>query len=534
MISEQPAAPDPEERLRRLNQIGAALSVERDLDVLLDRILREARRFTSAEAGTLFLVQDDHLQFVVAQNDALQHQPRDLGVPAVPRNKESASGYVALTGQLLNIADVYQDSRYRFVAPQRYDQLTGYCTRSMLVVPMRDHEDQIIGVLQLINAIDPVSGKTTLFPPTDEPLIQSLASQAAVAVNNVRLIQETEALFGAFVQVMGTAIDERFPHTGGHIRRVTEMAMILARAVDECGDGPLAPVHFSASEFEELRLASWLHDIGKISTPEWLVEKATKLTTVGDGIEAVRLRFALAKRSLQIQALETRIEDLERGACPASHPAEATQRQLDALDVMLQQVEQANVPVEAMDQDLVDVLKAIQALTFDDGDGGKNLLTNDELARLSIRRGNLTPAERAKIQDHASVGIRLLEQIPFTRKLARVPAIAGAHHERLDGSGYPRGISGQALNIQARILALVDIFESLSADDRPYRAQPLTADQVLDILRGEAERGAVDRDLFDLFIDRRLDRELETIKARMAADLSKTVQPQNASQSERP
>ncbi|NKB67969.1 MAG: GAF domain-containing protein [Candidatus Latescibacteria bacterium] len=524
MSSEPAAAPDLQERLRRLNQIGAALSVERDLDALLDRILLESRRFTSAEAGTLFLVEEDHLRFVIAQNDGLQHPTRDLGMPAVPKDKESASGYVALTGQLLNIKDVYCDERHHFVAPRRYDQLTGYRTRSMLVVPMRNHEDQIIGVLQLINALGP-DRRIIPFPSTDEPLIESLASQAAVAINNVRLIQETENLFGAFVQVMATAIDERFPHTGGHIRRVTEMAMVLARAVDQCSTGPLADVRFSTEEFEELRLASWLHDIGKISTPEWLIEKATKLTAVNDDIAVIRLRFALARRSLQVQALEARLEARVKGG-PDPDPDQHSQHQLAALDAMLKKIEEANIPTEDIDPELLASLKEVQATTFDDGSGLKNnLLTNDELARLSIRRGNLTPQERAKIQDHAAVGIRLLEQIPFTRKLARVPAIAGAHHERLDGSGYPCGTSGQDLGIRARILALVDIFESLSADDRPYRARPLSGEQVLDILRQEVERGGIDQDLFELFVARRLDRQLAAIKARTAANSPESPEP---------
>ncbi|MBT6628803.1 MAG: GAF domain-containing protein, partial [Gemmatimonadetes bacterium] len=296
-MQEPPLGRDLEDRLRRLNEIGAALSLERDLDTLLDRILLEARRFTNADAGTLYLLQGQELTFKIAQNDTLQlfsggpHRPVD--VPPVPLNEESASGYAAVTGETLNIVDVYaEEAPQRFEGPRYYDSMTGYHSQSMLVVPMRDHEEQIIGVLQLINAKISGSDEIVAFPTTDESLVQSLASQAAVSINNVRLIEDTQRLFESFVHVMATAIDERSPYTGGHIRRVTEMTMLVARAVNDCKEGPLQDIELDIDELEELELAAWMHDIGKITTPEWVVDKPTKLTTIYDRVDLLRTRYA--------------------------------------------------------------------------------------------------------------------------------------------------------------------------------------------------------------------------------------------------
>ena len=297
---------DLEDRLRRLNEIGMALSsVQHNLNALLERILQEARRFTRAEAGTLYLAVDDHLTFEIIQNDKLQifvggsHDKVDM--PPVPINKESVSGHVAITGEILNIADVYAEEGPQFEGPRNYDKMTGYHTRSMLVMPMRDHEDQVLGVLQLLNSLSPETGESVAFSAAEVALIESLASQAAVAINNVRLIQDTEALFESFVQVMATAIDERSPYTGGHIRRVAELTMVMAGAINACETGYFAEIEFSEEELEELRLAAWMHDIGKITTPEWVVDKPTKLTTIFDRIELLRTRFALIRREFELQ-----------------------------------------------------------------------------------------------------------------------------------------------------------------------------------------------------------------------------------------
>jgi len=507
---------DLEDRLRRLNEIGVALSVERDLNVLLERILQEARLFTRADAGTLYLVKDDHLTFEITQNDTLKDFQAEPP-PPVPVDKNSCSGYAAVTGETLNIEDVYTEERYRFEGPKRFDQITGYRTRSMLVVPMQDHEDQVIGVLQLLNATDAATGEVVAFSKEDEFLLRSLASQAAVAINNVRLIQETEALFESFVQVMATAIDERSPYTGGHIRRVAEMATAVAEGINACEKGPLAGVSFSADEMNELRVAAWMHDIGKITTPEWVVDKPTKLTTIFDRVNLLRTRFALIRRGIELEFLEKRLA----GGEPQKLEAERAQR-LAELEGDLAFVEQANQTSEFMPEADLERLRQIAGKTYGCDGEERPYLTTEEFDNLSIRKGNLTDEERQKINDHAALTIRMLEQIPFTRKLRQVPAIAGGHHEKLDGTGYPRGLNTEDIPLQARILALVDIFESLSADDRPYRSRPMSRETVLRILQEEVDASHIDGDVFKLFLKEKLYLKLDEIKAQMTREQEQT------------
>jgi len=504
---------DLEDRLRRLNEIGVALSSVRDLNALLERILKEARRFTHAEAGTLYLVSGRHLTFEIAQNDKLQifiggtHGRVDI--PPVPLNKDSVSGYVAVTGETLNIKDVYAEEGRQFEGPRNYDRMTGYRTRSMLVVPMRDHEDQILGVLQLINAYASESNESMPFSPEDKSLLESLASQAAVAISNMRLIQETEALFESFVQVMAPAIDERSPYTGGHIRRVAELTMAMAHAVNASKTGYFAEIEFNEEELEELRLAAWMHDIGKITTPEWVIDKPTKLTTLFDRIELLRMRFVLIRKDL-----ESRI------ACGELGPEEG-QRRIREVDGEFEFIARANLPGEFMADADLEYLEKIAAKTFVLNGEEQNYLTVNELENLSIRKGSLTDAERQKINDHASMSIKMLEQIPFTRKLQQVPTIAGAHHEKLDGTGYPQGLQGDEISLQARILALVDIFESLTADDRPYRTESLTRELVLRILQDMVDANHIDREVHEVFKSANLFDKLEDLKAQMARESAK-------------
>ena len=510
-------AQDLQDRLRRLNEIGVALSVERDLNVLLERILHQARGFTSADAGTLFLVKDDHLTFAIAQNDTLHSfvggRYGAPGVPPVPLNRDSVSGYAAITGETLNIADVYAPEWHRFEGPRNYDRMTGYRTISMLVVPMQDHEGQVTGVLQLLNAIHPTTAQVTAFSSDAQALIQSLASQAAVAINNVRLVQDTEELFESFVRVMATAIDERSPYTGGHIRRVAEMASVVAEAVNRCTEGPLADICFAADELNELRIASWMHDIGKITTPEWVVDKPTKLTTIHDRIELLRARFACFSELVQRRGLERRLAGADAALIAAEVQAEREQLRDD-----LAFLERANTPSESLADAVLERLQQIATRHYVVDDRQVPCITPDELMNLSIRRGSLNDAERRKINDHAGMTIRMLEQIPFTRKLQRVPDIAGAHHERLDGTGYPRRLEGDQISLQARILAMVDIYESLSADDRPYRAEPMSRETVLRILAQEVENHHLDPNLHALFVQQQLYLELDRIKAQMAKE----------------
>ena len=513
---------DLEDRLKRLNEIGVSLSVERDLHALLERIVLESRGFTHADAGTLYLRDGDELIFEVSQNDTLPalnsggHGKAD--VPPVSIDRGSVSGYVAVTGSPLNITDVYvEEGGLQFDGPRLYDQMTGYRTTSMLVVPMKDHEDEITGVVQLINATDPDSGDVVAFTAQDEALVQSLASQAAVAINNVRLIAETEQLFEAVLQVLATAIDERSPYTGGHIRRVAEMTMHVAGAVNACEQGPFATTRFNGDELNELRVAAWMHDIGKITTPEWVVDKPTKLTTIFDRIELVRTRFLLHRKSIEVEMLAQRPEAGEVASPEKMAEYEARLAQVDG---DLQLLERVNQPGESMSDEDVQRLERIAQREYVSGNGAPSMggLTDNELYNLSIRRGTLTNEEYQKIKDHASMTVRMLGQIPFTSKLSRVPEIAGGHHERPDGTGYPQGLASEQIALQTRILALIDVFESLSADDRPYRTNPMSRDMVLGILQKEVDEGHLDGDVLALFLDQKLYLKLDEIKDQEARE----------------
>lgn len=517
-----------EERLQRLNEIGSALSVERDLNRLLERILQEARGFTHADAGTLYLLYDDHLHLEIVQNDTLRsfvggRQGAINLPPRVPMTKGSASGYAAVTAETLNIEDVYTDEVYRFEGPKQYDRTSGYRTQSMLVVPMRDRDDQTIGVLQLLNATDPQTDKPVAFSSADQAVLQSLASQATVAINNVRLIHETEQLFESFVQVMATALDERSAYTGGHVRRVMEMAMVVAETVNEVTEGPFAAVGFSAEEMNELRIAAWMHDIGKITQQEWIVDKPTKLTTIYDRIDLLRTRMDFIRSATENELLRRKVELLEAGRPVPAQLDEEYGRRIELIADESRFLERVNEPGEFMEKEDLARLREIASKTFPVSDGEQTYLTDDELENLSIRKGSLTQDEFQKIKDHASMSIKMLGQIPFTRKLSQVPAIAGAHHEKLDGSGYPLGLKAEEIGLQARILALVDMFESMSADDRPYRARPIPREMILRFLNEDGDKNLIDKDLVELFIDRELYLKLDEIKLKMGEEAKAAV-----------
>ncbi|MBM3264426.1 MAG: GAF domain-containing protein, partial [candidate division Zixibacteria bacterium] len=330
-----------QERIDKLLRIGTALSSERNLDRLLEMILDLAREFTQADAGTLYLVSEatQELRFAILHNDTFKSRMggtsgNEVKLPPVPLMKEGApnttnvAAYVGNTGHLVNIPDVYEAKGFDFTGPRKYDQMTGYRTRSMLCVPMRNHEDEIIGVLQLINSQNPDTDEVIAFAETYNALTESLASQAAVALNNAQLINDLKQLFESFIKSIAAAIDRKSPYTGGHIRRVAELTMMIANKVNETTEGPYADIKFTEDELEELRIAAWLHDIGKITTPENVVDKANKLETIFDRIELVKTRFDAMRKDLYVSALQQKVEVMSNGADPT---------QIAAIDAQLAQ-----------------------------------------------------------------------------------------------------------------------------------------------------------------------------------------------------
>lgn len=502
------------EHLRHLTDIGLALSGEQNRDRLLEMIVSLARSITHADAGTLYIVDDSgaKLEFVVLQNDtmnvrlggtsgnAITLPPVSLFDDAGQENHANVSSHVALAREVVNIEDVYCAEGYDFTGTRRYDAATGYRSQSMLVIPMENHEHEIIGVLQLLNAKEPASGAVTAFSPVGLAAVQSLASQAAVALTNTQLINGLKALLYSFMQSIAAAIDAKSPYTRGHIDRVVDLTMRIAEAVNAQTDGPYKDVHFGENELEELKLAAWMHDVGKITTPVHVVDKATKLEAIVDRIEMVATRFKLIGKALQAELLEKLLELAGTGASRQEMVGvteEMERRRLELEDDLLFVVS-CNKPGEFMSDERIERVKAIAARTYMDGDEHKPWLTEDEVKNLCIRKGTLTDAERKIIEDHTVVTIDMLSRLPFPKRLSRVPEFAGAHHEKLDGTGYPNHIGGDALSLQARILAVADVFEALTAKDRPYK-EPMKLSQAMKIMGFMVKDKHVDPEVFGLF-----------------------------------
>jgi len=496
--------------IRRLTQIGSALSAERNLGKLLEMIIDEAREFTSADGGTLYIMSDDEteLQFAIAQTGTLGVRMGGTGDritwPAVPlrnpdgtENFSNVSAFVALTGQAVNIPDVYHAEGFNFEGTKKFDERTGYRSKSMLVLPMRNHENDIIGVLQLLNARDDVSGETIPFSKESQEMTESLASQAAVALTNNRLIGDLEELLDSFIKAIASAIDEKSPYTGGHIRRVAELTMDIAARINDTTEPPYANRRLSEDEMRELRIAAWLHDVGKITTPEHVVDKATKLQTICDRIDLLRGRIEIIKKDHIIGILHKKLVDSGDGAgIPDGEYEDDFTRELDEKLTFL---ESTNMGGEFLPDDKLQRIRDLTETKFVLHGQALPVLTEDECENLSIRRGTLTDAEREIINNHAVVTYKMLSQLPFPKKLKHVPEYAAAHHERLNGTGYPRGLKGDEIPLQARILALADVFEALTARDRPY-TKGKTLAEALKIVGFMVKDQHIDGNLFDLFV----------------------------------
>lgn len=502
------------ERIQRLTQIGIALSAEQDIDKLLEIIIEEAMSFTSADAGTLYIVDNENhcLQFKILKNLTQNTHlggtsGREINLPAVPLsvdnqpNHSNVSSYTALTGEIVNIPDVYQAEGFDFTGPKKYDEQTGYRSCSMLVIPMKNHENDIIGVLQLLNATTG-DGEVIAFSDEDVDLTASLASQAAVALENATLINDLKDLFEAFIQSIATAIDEKSPYTAGHIRRVTGLTMMIAETINHTNQPPFDNVSLSSDELEELRIAAWMHDIGKITTPEYVIDKSTKLQTIFDRGELIDTRFQLIRQSLENEWLHQQLAAQRNGNTSGDDLEKARQQYeaaLTQLDEDLDFIHRCNIAGEKMDDDALARIQRIAAEKFRINGEERSYLTTDEVYNLSVRRGTLTSEERSVIQNHALVSYKMLKQLPFPKKLSKVPEYAGGHHEKLDGTGYPFGLSSEQLPLQARIMAIADIFEALTAKDRPYK-RPMKLSTAIRILGNMCDEKHTDRSIYDLLI----------------------------------
>ncbi len=548
---------------RRLIEIGIALSSERNHARLMEIILLEAKRLCNADGGTLYLcTEDGGLKFELMHTDSLGiamggTTGKDIPFPPLklhdaegrPNHKNVAT-YVALSGKTVNIADAYEAQDFDFSGTKRFDQGTGFRSKSFLTVPLKNHDGDVIGVLQLLNAQDPRTGEVIPFGDSIQPLVEALASQAAVALDNQNLIAAQRRLLDSFIELIASAIDAKSPYTGGHCQRVPELTKMLVKAVCDQKEGLYADFDLTEDQWYELHIAAWLHDCGKVTTPEYVVDKATKLETIYDRIHEVRTRFEVLKRDAEIAYLKAQLAGGDPAALKAGFEA-----RLKQLDDDFAFVAECNQGGEFMAPDKVERLKRIAAETWvrtlDDRLGlsydelkrkeraptaplpavenlladrpdhvfpreGGDLLAADnpwgfklnvpkhkynlgEVYNLSVGRGTLTEEERYKINDHMVQTIVMLEQLPFPKQLARVPEYAGGHHEKMDGTGYPKRLAKEQMSIPARVMAIADIFEALTASDRPYK-KAKTLSESLKIMSFMNKDKHIDPDLFRLFL----------------------------------
>jgi len=498
------------ERLDLLTEVSVALGDGHDIGAFLDRILKVAKSMTNADGGTLYRPSSDErsLCFHISLNDTLEiYQGGASGVsidlPPIPlfdqygnKNLASVAAYAANFHQSVNIADVYQADVFNFSGMRSFDQTFGYRSKSILTVPMANHEGELIGVLQLINARDPETGEIGAFSDTDQRFIEALAAQAAVALTNQQLVVQMEQLLEALVNLINIGIDEKSPYTGRHCQFVPELTMMLAEAVHEAQIGPMASFRMSDRDRRELWLAGLLHDCGKITTPVHVVDKATKLETIFDRIHMIDTRFEVLLRDAEIRALREQCEpDANRAAIHDRLSSEQARLRADR-----EFLRSANVGSEGMSEADQDRVRRIAAYRWTGPDGvARDFLDEDEVRNLTVRFGTLNDDERKIINNHIVVTIRMLESLPWPKHLKNVPEYAGGHHERMDGKGYPRGLTREQMSVQARVMAIADIFEALTARDRPYK-KGKTLSESLHILGKFALNGHIDPDLFDIFV----------------------------------
>jgi len=507
-------------RLEQLNGIGAALSRERDIERLLENILEAAKTLTGADGGTLYRVTDDQtaLRFEIMRTDSLGIRlggttGQRIDLPDLPLrradgtpNDALVAAHAAIHDRTVNIADVYAEEGFDFSGTRAFDQRTGYRSQSFLTVPMKDHDGELIGVLQLLNALDPETGQVAEFSEADQSLTESLASQAAIALSNRLLITQLERLFESFVKLINIAIDEKSPYTGGHCERVPALTMMLAEAADATSTGPLADFHMTERDRYELQMAGLLHDCGKITTPVHVVDKATKLQTIYDRIGLVDTRFEVLKRDAELAALRAQLAlrpmvDAEAEGIALS----GLQREIQAIEsdrAFLRRCNQGSEAMQEADQLRVRVIGTQRHWRNVDG-VHTAFLTAEEMENLTIRAGTLTQAERDTINYHIVATIKMLETLPWPRHLRNVPEYAGGHHERMDGKGYPRGLTRAQMSVQARMMGIADIFEALTAVDRPYKSG-MKLSQALAIMQKMVHGGHIDPDLFDVFVRERV------------------------------
>jgi HD-GYP domain-containing protein (c-di-GMP phosphodiesterase class II) len=480
--------------------IGITLAKERNHHALLETILKSAMALSSADAGTIYSVTDSQqLRFNTVLNTSLNihlggTSDKAIDYPNIDiytygeMNKNALVAIAAASGEIINVDDVYQCQRYDLSAAKSMDKRIDYKTVSVLTLPMKNHQDELNGVIQLINATSE-QGATIAFDSEIVIIIQSLTSFAAMILTNKELVVEMENLFSSFSKLIASAIDKKSPYTGSHCRKVPVITMMLARACIKIDEGPLADFSMNTEDFHELSVAAWLHDCGKVATPEYIMDKAKKLETIFDRIELINARFEIAARDITYSAKLTNQEKLDR---------------LKALSSDRTFINEANTGGEFFDDEKIARVYQIAKSHKISIDGRtQSVLSDDEVLNLITKRGTLTAKERQIINDHMKVTVEMLESMPFPKHLRNVPEYACGHHEKMDGTGYPKGLKRDEMSIPARIMAIADIFEALTANDRPYK-EPKTLSETLNIMGYMKLDDHIDPDLFDVFIGQKV------------------------------
>lgn len=499
--------------LEYLNSVGIALSQEKDITRLLESILVAAKNLTNADGGTLYRLVDDKLNFEIVLTESLGIKMGGTSGKPIPfypiplhdkdgqPNNSMIAAYAALMHQTVNIADAYTEEGFDFSGTRNFDKKTGYRSKSFLTIPMKNHEGEIIGVLQLLNSRDPDTSEVVTFTVEDQRLAESLASQAAIALTNRLLIGQLENLFESLIELINTAIDDKSPYTGGHCERVPALTMMLAEAAANTTSGPLKDFSMTDKDRYELKIAGLLHDCGKITTPVHVVDKATKLETIFDRIALLDTRFEVLLRDARIEMLQAKLVALDAGDDDSVRRAESAFQKVEAqLKADREFLRRQNVGGERMSAEDQARVSRIAAYPYVNERGETTtFLSEDERENLNIPYGTLTAAEREIINHHIVATIKMLEALPWPRHLKNVPEYAGGHHERMDGKGYPKGLSREQMSIQARIMGIADIFEALTAKDRPYKVGK-TLSESLEILGRFKMSGHIDPDLFDVFV----------------------------------
>lgn len=532
------------EELNRLFNIGIALSGEQDMDVLLENILTAAKEFCNAEGGTLYLTDNEKnlLVFSILQNDKLgtkmggTSEKKEIPFPPLylydpetgEPNYSNISTYAALTEEVVNVPDAYDSTQFDFSGTHKFDKKSGYRSKSFLTVPLKTRTGQVVAVLQLINARAP-SGETIPFSKSVQKLVEALASNAAVAIDNQLLMTSQKNVLEAFLEVIARAIDDKSPYTGAHCQRVPVIARMMAMAAVMAQDGIFKDFELSENEWYAFHLASWLHDCGKVTTPEYVLDKATKLETVNNRIHEIRARFEILRRDAHIEYLRKRLA----GTQPQDVLVAEFNARVKQLEDDFAFLAKSNVGAQPLTDDDVARVKEIAkrtyhryfdktlGLSWDERErmkdnpppatnpaeplledrpdhifGGYN---RGEIHNLTIARGTLTPEEAKKINSHIDMTIEMLKAIPFPPHIKNVVEYAGGHHEHMDGTGFPNHLKRSQMSLPARILGIADVFEALSSSDRPYK-KPKKLSEIVGIMADMAKGGHIDPDLFNLFL----------------------------------